>query len=518
MAGSLSAEGDGVRQSIFQRSISGSAVGVLAFGFTLGTNLLQVTLILGAWSQEQYGHWLLLLSAATMATALDGGHQLYVGNRLTREQVEDRLGMLVTLGSAVRMAGLLGLIQIGILSVLVFGGWIYPILGLSSDAVEGFSFGLLAYTILWIGSGSVGSVVVRLYVPAGYYVRSVVWNLVMRAVQFAVLVGAVQAGLGLASVAVLYGAVAFLLSFAIFGDLYRLLPEYWPWWQQGDVRTGFRNFIRASVYTFTGILDNLSLQGIVILVSHGLGTLAVPLFTTVRTLANMAMQGGSFLLNPVAPDMIRFHVNGERRKLIGLFRVYWLAVTIFVCGGVVALMLWVEPVYHLWTRGRLSFDPVFFGWMLVAVLLRSLALPFGTLLQLLNRLRVQAIISGARGAICLGGAWALIGPTGLAGVAAALAVGELIASLLIPAFLVLRELKGVAIRELGLFWPGLAALWACALIGISQLGGIPRNLLFLVALVGLSVSTWQQWKHIDPLLRARFVSLFPGPFRRLLAP
>jgi O-antigen/teichoic acid export membrane protein len=505
-----------LKKGILARAISGSAVGIIAFGFTLLTNLVQVTLLLSVWTQEQYGHWLLLLSAATMATALDGGHQLYIGNQLNREQVEDRQRMLVTLGSAVRVAAFLGLVQIIFLGALVASGWIFPLIGLEADTAPGLAFGLLAYTVLWIGSGSVGSILVRLFVPAGYYVRSTWWNLSMRACQFFALIVLVNQGASLFTVALVYGLVAFGLSFLVFWDLKRLLPEYWPWWQTGSLKIGFRNFFRSSVYTCTNLLDNISQQGLLIIITHGLGALAVPLFTTLRTVSNMAMQGGGFLLNPVTPDIVRFRVTEQHTKLVGLFKMYWLALTFCMNLGLVLLFAWVEPLYNLWTKGKLAFDIHLFLWLAIAVLFRSLGLPFVVLLQSLNRLRIQVVLSCVRVGLCVLGSLLLMQPLGLSGVALAITLSELVGSLALPCWFVLKELRDTPFAQLGMGWSLAGTGLTAILLGLCSLSWLSSWQLTLLAALILAVCAYKQWRQTDADLRHRLLALLPAALRKLL--
>lgn len=498
-----------MKESILQRSISGTAVGLIAFGFSLATNLLQVTLLLSVWTQEQYGHWLLLLSAATVATALDGGHQLYIGNQLNREQVEDRQRMLITLGSAVRVAAFLGVGQIIVLSVTVVSGWIYPILGLEPGSPPGFSFGLLAYTFLWISTGSIGSILVRLFLPAGYYVRSMWWNLVTRACQFLALIMAARSGWSLPAVATAYGMVAFCLSLAVFADLKRLLPEYWPWWQAGSLKIGFKNFGRSSVITFTSLLDNVSQQGILIIITHGIGVIAVPLFTTLRTVSNTAMQGGTFLLNPVNADIIRFRITEQYTKLIGLFRMYWLVITFVMNFGLILLFAWVEPIYKIWTGGKLIFDIHLFLWLSVAVLFRSLGLPFVVLLQSLNRLRVQVALSMVRVVLCVGGSIIFMQPFGLSGIALAVALSELFGSLVIPFLFILKELKTTKFNSVGLGWPLAGTCVTAALMACSSFDQLSSSRLTVISFIILACCAWMQWRNIDESLRLRLRSHTP---------
>jgi len=110
----------------------GGLVGGISFALTLGLNVIQVPLLLRFWPQETYGLWISVGALSTFLTTLDGGHQLYVGNLLTRYYVEDREAFHRTLASAIRIASLTSAAQIILAIVFCFSGQAANWLGIES--------------------------------------------------------------------------------------------------------------------------------------------------------------------------------------------------------------------------------------------------------------------------------------------------------------------------------------------------------------------------------------------------
>jgi len=503
-------------EAMHTRAAKGGLVSGFSFALNLGMNLVQVPLLLRFWPQETYGLWLSVAALSNLLTALDGGHQAYVGNLLNRQIVEDRALFRRTLASAVCIAMLTASVQIVLAVALCFSGKAADWLGVELAQSTDFSISVVIYTVGWISTGSIGAVLVRLFPPTGRFVRSTWWGIGMRLAQFSAVVVAAWLGWGLVATACLFAATVFAVNVVLFADIRRLYPELFPWWRGADWRAGFKNLASSGVVTVVGVLDYFSLQGVVLMVAGGLGAAVVPLFTTLRTMANMAMQGTGFLLNPIQPDLVRYHVQREGEKISAVFGFFWFATGVLINGGMLAALFMVEPVYAFWTQGRLEFDRALFGWLAAAVLVRTLAAPLQSYLTSINHLPALSITAVLRAALTVGGV--MIGATrwGLAGVGGALFVAELAGSLIVPGWFVAVALARVGGR-LDFFAVGLAGVSASAAgtgltafaLGISGWQG------FASAAAGVVlILSWLQWRGLPPDVRRRAGAVLPPFWRR----
>ena len=500
------------KESIWSRALKGGGIGGLSFLLTMGTNMLQVTVLLKYWSPDQYGAWLALLSISTLLTALDGGHQNYIGNLFNKLYVSDMTAFKAVLGGGVRVAVFLGSIQAIVVLFLAMSGLLDRAFDFPKAYHDQFGPALVIYTWSWISVGSIGSIIVRLFTPSGYYVRSIWWNIVIRLSQFIMLALCAYFKCDLISTACYYGGWTILLSVVLFWDIARIMPQFWPWWRDGNLRIGFTNFSKSIVLTFTSLLDGFTLQGVNLLITGFLGVAVLPIFATLRTVANTAMQSTMFLLNPITPDLVRFHVGKEWRKLTATFQLFWFTTGLFINFGLLAGLFFIEPVYKAWTQGKLAFDRSIFVWLVIGVIFRTAGAPFSVLLQSLNRLRVQFIISFLRGTIALVLSLLLLSRFGLAGIASSLAVAELVCSILIPYYFTRIEFNemGGDLPKRDIISAGFSAL-ACSL-GLGSFAFFSNiiNPFFIASFIGCLVIAIMQWTALAPEIKNKLLALL-GP-------
>ncbi|MBK8476793.1 MAG: hypothetical protein IPL39_10920 [Opitutaceae bacterium] len=249
-----------IAETVHRRAAKGGLIGGVSFAVNLGLNVVQVPLLLRFWPQETYGLWLSVGALATLLTTLDGGHQLYIGNLLNRSYVEDREQFRITLASAVQVTALTSAAQVVLALVFCFSGLASRWLDIALSDSASYALAVVIYTAGWIATGSIGSVLVRLFPPTGHVVRSTYWAIAMRVVQFAAVCLAACLGWGIVGTSMSFVAATTLWAILLFLDLGRLYPEYTPWWRGGSLRIGLRNFVRSGVVSIVAILDLVSLK------------------------------------------------------------------------------------------------------------------------------------------------------------------------------------------------------------------------------------------------------------------
>jgi O-antigen/teichoic acid export membrane protein len=226
--------------------------------------------------------------------------------------------------------------------------------------------------------------------------------------------------------------ISMINSAAMFVDIWKRYPDFTPWWGGGSFRGGFLNLRRSVVLTANGFLQQLSLSGLVLLVGSTLGAVVVPAFTTVRTVANLFAQATNVFLAPLAPDMSRFHVTGQKDKLGTTFAICWLVNGIAVNAAMLLTLFLIEPLYEWWTRGELEFSWPLYLSCILSVSFINFGAPFVAYLKSINNLQALLLITVSRGILIFGGAFVLLPWLGPVGAGIALILGEVPASCIIP--------------------------------------------------------------------------------------
>jgi O-antigen/teichoic acid export membrane protein len=466
-----------------KRMLGGSAVGLAAYAANMAQAFLTLPLLLTAWDNATYGIWMTILSTQTLFTCLDQGHQAFLGSEFNMLVVADRHRLQEVLASALQFTLWLGCIEILTVSLLAAGGWLAPLTGVGTGDAARYHVDVCLAVLVADGiiSGSAAGIVARLYTSFGQFVRGSIWGLVLRMVLFAVTVTTALLGGSLLAVCVTTSAFHVLLMVIIMVDLRKRTDEVYPWWKGGSLRKGIKNFVTSFTLTGSNLLEQFSYNGLVLIVARQLGPAVVPVFTTLRTIANAAQQGGAILLQPLQPDLARYHVKREPAKIIACFDSYWF---LLLAGTVVIMMVvpYVETLHRFWTRGRLPFDWSLFACIGWAVLARVIQTPVQWYFSSVNALRPQVLIAALRAGLTLGAAAWLIPHWGLIGAGFALVIAEVFASLIVT-FVLARG----SLARLGGHLPFHHLVFAFAPAGIAGVA------FAAIVWLGTPRSSWPAW-------------------------
>lgn len=458
-----------------QRLAAGSFASFVSFLVGIGMAIVQVPLLLDAWGEEAYGAWLLVTVTYSLIISLDIGHQNYVANKISMLGLHDVASCREVLGSAVRAAGLIGIAEVAVAVGVVTSGLFAVWLPDTDDASAGVraqaGISLILLTSFFAFVGSIGGILVRLYMAGGLYARSVWIGIAQRLAMFVGLAIAAGSGLSLVGATSAYLASGSLVCAFAFYDIRRKFPAYWPWWRGGSLRAGLRQVGLSLGLTATSVSDQCAAAGLLGISGSRIHAAGVATLGTLRTLSNTILQAAGVLVLPVVPDLSRFAASADHRKAAATLSVLWLISTAPLCVAVTVFGPMAEAFFSWWTRGALTFSGNLFALLALGALLRQWQSPMALFLFSANRVRAQVLISLLRTStliLVLAVGFYVVSDITVAGLA--LVVAELVAaaSTIVFASLFLREMHGqlplgaVASAALqvaisicgGLFWIG----------------------------------------------------------------
>jgi O-antigen/teichoic acid export membrane protein len=429
--------------TVQRRLFSGGTIGLVSQGLNIGQSILMVPLILKFWDQETYGIWAALLATQTLFSCLDQGHQVYLGAAFNIQAHQSVETLRKTLGSAVKFTAIFGLMEVITVAVLGACGWLAPISGIDHEMAGRHlvNLSLLVLIINNIITGSLGGILVRLYTTFYQYVRGSLWGIALRLLQFLGMIGTVALGGHIFAVCIMTTVIQVSLCVAILIDLRTLFPEIYPWWSSGGFGTGARNFFRSISLTGTFLLEQASFNGVTLLVAHRLGPAVVPLFTTLRSVASLVYQGGGIVLQPLLPDLARYHVNKEPGKIMACIQAYWFAASVGVALAL-GFTPWAKTGYLLWTQHKLAFSWGLFICLFWSAAGRIFQTPLLFYFAATNALREQFYVSLARAAFTMLGVVVLLSPLGITGAGLALVCADVFVGLPLTLFLFRNVLRG----------------------------------------------------------------------------
>ena len=351
-----------------KRAFSATAANGLLFLSQFAQSILLVPILLEYWGDEKYGVWLGLMAFYMMLQTLTIGHQNYVGNEFNKHFHLDKVKAQKILGSGVVMALVIGLMELTVCTGVITSGFTRVAVGAGEQFSEGnLDYALLVLVATWAFSGSVAGILYRVILPLGMMDRFIYISLSLKLAQIAALFAGATLGLSIFMTSIIYTGTSLIYTLLVCLYIKRLMPGFFPWWKGYNLKLGWQNFTRSTLVTLNGFIEQFSNSGLIIVISSFLGSAVVPMFTTVRTVANTALQGVGFIINPIYPDLIRFKTKGEAEKLRQVMVTNWLITGFLVNAGFLLLLNFAEPLYIWWTKGKIAFDLPLFGLLIFSV-------------------------------------------------------------------------------------------------------------------------------------------------------
>ncbi|MBS9719455.1 hypothetical protein JYU29_02005 [Tianweitania sp. BSSL-BM11] len=473
-------------------------VQILALAVTFLDRFVVVGLLLHQWGATLYSDWVVLLSAAGLLQLGELGLNIYYGNVWQRAaSLGDPNGFARMLRVALGMAAMQALVLFGAALVFLAAADLPGhSTGLSENEARLIFLLLAAFSILAVVRGSLS----QLYRGHGHYARGMIVTLIgTLALLFATALVAFAGGGPIAL------AGAYLVCQVLFGiglmlwDLKRCFPElrFVPAWPLGrEWRDAWRN---ARWLALEQCAPVLWLQTPILLLGlAGISGASLVGFVLVRTLVGFARQLATMLSIALGVELAgQMHTASETvmQPIAQAGRL------LSVMAGVFGAAVWVfgAPLLARWTGDQAAYDPFVLAWLVLGSWVAAPAAPIAKLLAFTNRAKPNAAAWTVQLVSGLGLAAVFVQPFGAAGVAAGLAIGEILGM-----GMVLPWLAGRFLAVPSRYWltcgMGLSAsvLW-CLIIGaaVIQLIGLADILQMLIALI-----IWSLLGALPPLLLA----------------
>lgn len=497
--------------STTSRLISGSAASWVRIAINLVTQLALVPVYLTYWDVNTYGIWIATLTFVDIINTLDKGHQTYLGNEFLKLGDIKRENVRNLLWSGVLFGIILSLAQLIVIYLIIKMDFVPDVLGYSNHN-QGFSKEvypvLLLQSLNWMVGTSISGLFVRALGAFGYYPRMSWWG-VLYGILIAVapLVAVINGG------GLLMASLSLTLSTLIYctiqyRDLFALLKKEELSFQKPSIRLGFNTFHSSLSLSLKTLLENARQQGVRVLLAPLSGASSLVSFSTMRTGANVILQGLGTITNPLMPELMKFLRQRDQEKFEVALASVWMVLVFLLAPGVVILQIWVEPLYKVWTRGQIQFDPLLFALLSFGVLVYALAQPAIAIVVGNNLVRPQLKIASISATIVIAGLIFFVPRFGILGAGAALLIAEIVSAIYY------RFVAKKWLTSNGLLWPNmLNNLSACCVL-VSASASIVMiffpKFVWLVLILSIPAFCYiclHYWRLLPTLAREKALSL-----------
>lgn len=501
------------KKPIEKRALDSTIAGAILFVISFVQSIILVPFFLHYWGSERYSIWLTLYAFVNLMRTLDTGHQNYIGNEFNK-LFHSNIGMAKSLlASSFKVSYLLGLFELLIYLFILFLGYQESIVGINGEKFK-VSFGIICFLVMWLLVGSAGGILVKIIMPLGKYSRSLYLSIIIKVFETLAIAICVWFDSSINTLCIVLSLGWLFYTLYIFYDIKKLMPEFFPWWKGGSMKEGFSNLGKSFILTVNGFIEQFSLNGILVFIASIVGVLKVPAFTTLRTIGNTFTQATTIVLNPLIPDLIRFHVKGEYDKISTIIVANWFISGLIVNLPLLLLTPFIAPLFNWWTKGLVAFDLVLYLTITLSISLVNYGKTFVVYLTGINNLRALTVITFSRFAIVFLLGLPLLRAYGLRSLGWSFLLAEIVSSVIIPFLFVKMQMSREGVhftrKELGLSLLPVLLLATYYLLFYYFQGLLLATVFALLLILVL----WLQWKSLSENVRARLLSFVPASVRR----
>lgn len=496
--------------STVRRLISGSASAWARIAVTVISQVAVVPFFLSRWDILTYGTWIAIQALVMVCSTLDRGYNDFLEYEFLKIGT-DRKKISAYLWSGFSVIIITGLIELLLVSFFCFYVGIHFLVGESGNNTAAFANEVAwSITVSWItwSFTNVAGLFSRCLFGFGYFPRMGWWNVLLAIVTAIAPLAAILNKGGLLQASVWACGCSLIVLLFQFADMMRLLKKQNISRSFIDWKLGWKNYFVSLGLSVRYFLENFRQQGIRILLAPLSGVAALAAFTTMRTGANVALQGLSTITNPMMPELMRFLREKNQEKTAASFDTIWLILILILIPFVIVLQGVVPSIFSAWTHGKVPFDPLLFAVLSVSVLVYALSQPATAIVIGNNLIRQQIVISFFTSVVLITGLLLLIPAWGILGAAVSLLISEITSAVFFA------WIAGSWLSKHELRWPQRSYLLAVISIVISAAAmfGIINFPLFYIPILLLSVFPLfivirMYWRNMPVVAVAKMKSL-----------
>lgn len=494
--------------STLKRLVSGSQASWVRIAIGFVAQILLIPIFLSHWDTETYGVWIAILAISSLICFVDIGHQAFIGFDALRIGAKSRNNIAKLFYSSLPIAFVLSLIQLCLVVGAVLSGLHSSLLGLAGE-VDGklesqAGTALILNSAIWLLVGNWSTIAGRILAPYGYYPRIAWWQVLQALMMVLFPCGFVILGAGLLETVIAYNLAYLLVGVPAIIDICRLLRKENIKPVRPDFNMGFANLLKSFVISLKSVLEMIRQQHVRVILAPLIGVAELVKFVTIRTGANILLQGLGTITQPLLPELMHFlHDKDQERTKSAICFVWFVLIAFLVPCAILAQ--WLMPyIFSIWTRGQVAFDPLLFALFTLSVLFFALAQPAMAIIQGNNILQPQIVISAFAALLLILGVFIAVPHFGIRGVAASLLLADAVALI----FYIKIARRWLA--ENGLFWPDkamyvsifsvlMATVTICIIVLFKKYEFLVVicSLLLVLYLIGI------YWQEVTPIARVR---------------
>lgn len=416
--------------STASRLISGSMASWAQIAVNMAAQLVLVPIYLSYWNVETYGVWLAIQGIMSALSMLDYGYQTYVAYEFLRIGRKNLPSLAKALWSSVIFGASIGMFQCLLIGIFILSDTIPFLLGEEKvGLVHGAGIALFLQGVTWLIVNTIPGLLVRALAVFGYFHKTAWWSFAYVILTAIGPLIAVIMGADLLGASIVLAICAHAYALALYFQLFRWLKLEGIKIIKPSIQLGYANLKASLPLLGKSILENVRQQGVRLLLAPIAGATGLAAFSTMRTGANVALQGLNTIINPLVPDLMRFLHERDQPRSEAAFATIWIVVVAFLAPGVVILQAIIEPLYLFWTQGKIIFNPLLFATLSLGVLVYAVIQPAMAVVIGNNLTKIQLRLAAVAAILVFVILGVLVPIMGILGAGISLLAAEIVAAI-----------------------------------------------------------------------------------------
>lgn len=402
-------------------------LGASSFGqlVNLIIQVFSIPIFLHYWGVKLYGEWLILSTIPTYLSLSDFGFASVSANTMTMQVASsNKKDALETFQSAWALLTITSLICI----ILSLAATLIPInsmLGINEISSKDTKIIIVVLCIIVAINLKISILAAGFRCDGNYATSTLILNFI-RLFEFSSLALSLQFNIGPVELVFIYLTIR-LLGFAIY---YKILRRKSDWLEIGYTHAKLSIIKKLSKPSFTfmalPIGNAIKTQGLLTIVGVSMGPVMAVTFSTMRTIANSALQIISIISASIWPEISKSFGSGDYESAKMLHRISCKASLWISLISVIIIYIFSEDILSIWTNGKVIPDPIFLKIILLTIFLNSFWQASSIVLMSINKHGKMAILYLLSTILSLLISFTLIEDYGLPGVGVSLLLIEII--------------------------------------------------------------------------------------------
>lgn len=352
----------------FKRIISGTISGVVRNFINLIIIFFSLPIYLTFWEVELYSIWILANTISALVLIPISCHADYIQNEFLKIGKKNKIKISKILYGSILIT-LIILFLLIILILFIFNTpKILNLINIKNIYLNDFKIAILFLISAEIIGCSVNLLSKALY-PFNYYPK-IHWigTIAATIIPLAQIISLFY-GFQLVELSIITFLILNTVSFLFFIYFIKIIKKEKIQYKKLYFKENLKHFINSLYLLIGSLFVLLKNQGSRLILVPFTGTIQLVAYIAMRTASNIIIQFYSSFSNSLLIEYSKYLNNKDKKKFIKTYIALFGLLIFLITPLAFIFQIFISDLYEIWTRNKIEFDPILFGFMSISILI-----------------------------------------------------------------------------------------------------------------------------------------------------